>query len=405
MKINSRLRTLVQKNREAVADWSHKIVGNRTESPRPPRFAIVLLLAIVMPINSCSLSSAPIVTKEVSIQGLKSYMHPKLIKVFPNGDLLVGGGFFPWAARLSAEGSLRWLWEDNPGAERGSQFEDAAILPDGKIFLCGTVVGPHSVNGLIVILGANGQVVDRRITTSPPDTPVSRLHSCTALSNGVAVSGEVVAPFTGWLMMLDFSGKQQWDLHTPPLSGFARGVLENSDHSITVLEFLNGDSHNLGVSTLERVGLDGKIQNSVSTSGNEPTLLIGAHSSRVSILASHGYRKLMISTYDDKLNVVGRSQTLGGDFETDILGGGRSYVLADGTLALFGEGNDYTAAIAHKGAFGDARVTLIGPPEISHAIEDAAPVSPTQFVTIRLSVGGHPPKATVDLAWVEFRNS
>jgi hypothetical protein len=46
-----------------------------------------------------------------------------------------------------------------------------------------------------------------------------------------------------------------------------------------------------------------------------------------------------------------------------------------------------------------------GPPHISHAIEDAAPVSPTQFVTIRLSVGGHLPKATVDLAWVEFRNS
>jgi hypothetical protein len=360
-----------------------------------------------MSIDSCSSSSGPTVTKDISIQGLKPYMSPEFIQVFPNGDLLIGGGAHAWAARLSPQGGVMWLWESLPGDTNfdfSSKFESAGFLSDGRIILCGKQQAKRSnMDGVLTTLNSGGSLIETQIVVPPVDRPRGTdLFSITSTINGIVVLGTVAPPITGWMQMRNESGVVQWEMFGSPLSYWLNDVIQNPDGTLTALEGRNGRPvSDPGAVTVQRLDPAGNVFRTHIGAGENPTLLKSADPSKIFVLAYTSDGEALVSTLNDKLEEVGKPKTVGGAYDINATRGG-GYVLSDGTLALFGKGSDYTAAVARKGPHGSFKVVRVGQPQASPEILNAAQISPTQFVTIRLSVSGQPLRSTVDVAWIEF---
>ena len=81
---------------------------------------------------------------------------------------------------------------------------------------------------------------------------------------------------------------------------------------------------------------------------------------------------------------------------------GAGYVLADGSLALFGRTNN--AAVAWISASGTEQSVLTFYPKHSAFVVSAAlPVASNQFVTARMSDGDASHSSALTMAWITFK--
>ena len=348
------------------------------------------------------------VDREVLVRGVVG--QPNAITRAANGSFVVAGvSGVGWAFSTTADGKLLWKYQEAADASSRtpyqSEFRGAVALTNGNVLLCGET---HSADGggLIVVLDPSGQVVERRLLFPKQDRRFfsSGFNRCLRWNKDILLMGHAndgVHAGSSWLVGLDQNGAQQWEIVSAEVP--AGPAVELEGHDLVVM----GGAVAGGV----RVSRVNQRFETVATrviggSGFFYALVRSVEPARgVEVVSYDRGGKATLYTLNEDLKDKEPPRAL----ETIDIDNGCGYVLADGSLALFGNvmvGGVYVAAVAHMGQ-GKATATHVfenfsGTGVVSLAVRDAIPVSQTGFVSVRDRASRNTDEAGIVMSWGKF---
>ena len=199
------------------------------------------LLVFVEPCLAQSISSPKIVAQSLLTNEWGTIMHPRAISVVADGGTITSGyvaSTKAFAIKTSADGKQMWSHfvelsdEDQlafPGQRYGigPEYAGSVPMPDGSIFLCGSMKRPPGKPepGLVTHLDAQGTVLSEQLVL-PKDSPqriIAHLAGCVRWGNDLAVLGHI-SQWTDdkgngrsshhnlyWVLILDASGVSKWE--------------------------------------------------------------------------------------------------------------------------------------------------------------------------------------------------
>lgn len=324
----------------------------------------------------------------------------------PDGGVVVAGvqSVHAFAAATDADGNLLWQYarpatgNDADGhAYPESGFLGVVQMDDGNSLLCGFRTNvDRQTSSLITILDAKGRVVEER-TDVPEGNPLyaqATLSGCLRWGDGFALVGRTSDGRRGvsWVMKLEREGKKQWDRVIIPIIPEGQ-VIPLADDSL-IFSAVDGDTL---TTKLTKLNKNGEVGATRTIKGGGSLLLrsVGvSHRVRVIIYATAGHG--MLFTLDEQLQDA-QPPTPMGPFDASK---GLGYVMPNLSLALFGRNSNAAVALFSDGHL-KARVTLDERYE-SLTVDDAAPLTATEFVAVRGSTSVDPNYHGLVITWLKM---
>lgn len=186
--------------------------------------------------NEAILSAAPPVAIE-----------PRVLAEDDDGGFIIAGGIparqQAWAAKVDRTGRMVWQYtlgvDDKLPIGQGASFNGLVVMPNATTFLCGNMPRPPGtfIPSLVVMLDRYGHLIYKRFLSAQENTERGVVFSrnCIGVAGGVVVINSVmlVQPSTSmqstpsaphvetfyWLVMLDATGKEQWQVRVPTALG------------------------------------------------------------------------------------------------------------------------------------------------------------------------------------------
>jgi len=359
--------------------------------------------------NSQNNDSSIVIDREVLVPGLSG--KPNAMARLNNGRFVIVGAFgTAWAVGTDANGKLLWKYEEARDPQvrlpDQSEFHGVVALANGGALLCGeTSNKDHQAGiGLIVIMSADGQVVERRNVFPNDDqiTPASAFRACFPWGTGFALTGGGYDGKKGfvWLMQVDKNGARLFENTTSDLPGISGESTPTSDL------VLMGSPTGLEGVTVVRLNQQGTIVARRKTNFLDARPIRSVDiSSEIKLIAGDNTKNNVLLTLNDQLQDKVSSKRV-----TPInIGNGCAYALTDGSIVLFGNvvGQAYRSAIAwvnRPWKLDAVRAMSVPIPQYSSfSVRDAVPLSANQFVAMRDQVTSSLETSGVVLSWVTLK--
>jgi hypothetical protein len=373
------------------------------------RSAAAFVLLFLGACSGASQEHSIVIEKEVVLTGISGGANA-ITRTVDGGFVIVGARGVGWAAGTTADGALKWKYEESldPGVKTQYQSEFYSVVPlnDGGALLCGEISTREHAGrlGLIVRVDSMGHVLERR-TDFPGGTDnveLSSVNSCIPWREGFAAIGMVTAGRRGfiWVSKLDSKGSKEWDKADADLPGIS-GVA-TADGDLVLVGSANADA---GI-RVARFDPTGNRLSERNLDFSEAILVRSAEPiTAVRLVAvDQRFRNTLVSLNAD-LKDANSNNVVGPPFVRD----GRAYSLSDGSVALFGSlsGSIIRSAIgrvARHGKQDEVRVMNVpNPGDSSVSVKDAIPIAIDKFVTIRdQSSSVNPSNTGIVLTWVTF---
>jgi hypothetical protein len=388
--------------------------GSFAALPRFPRaLAIIASMAAALFLlwpraNSQNNDKSIVIDREVLVSGLRG--KPNAMARLNNGSFVIVGAFgTAWAAGTDANGKLLWKYEEprdpQVSLQEQSEFHGVVALKNGDALICGQASNKdHQAGiGLIVIMSADGEILERRSVSPNEDQSIyaSAFRACFPWGSGFAFTGGGTDGKKGfvWLMALDEDGAKKSESTSSDLPGI-RGVATSTSDLVLV-----GSPTGLEGVTVVRLSEQGKLVASRKTNvlDARPVRSVD-RSSEIKVIAGDNYKNNFLLTLSDDLQDKVPSKRV----TTINVGIGRAYALADGSVVLFGRvlGQEYRSAVAwvnRPWKLDAVRVMSVPiPQDSSFSVRDAVPLSANQFVAMRDQVSSSLETSGVVLSWVTF---
>jgi hypothetical protein len=309
--------------------------------------------------------------------------------LLPRADgavLVAGGSGTAWAVALDNKASQLWRYDEpaDPAVKFPNQsiYNGAVSLANGNLLLCGEVVTKAGGQGLITLLDPAGKVVEERrlVANNAREFFFSTLQQCFPWNGGILLMGLATnqSGTLTWLVTLDAAGAQTAQRLSAQLP--ATQVVATSDGGLLFADHSGGDQQ----TQLTRVNRQLEIVGHRAIKSSAFALLRSSGpTAGTKFIAYESGSKSLLYTLDEKLEDLKSPQTLGGV----SIDKGCGYILADGSLALFGyvyKGGPYTAAMARIDPEANTVATHTFTPELtSFTVADARPLSGGRFVAVR----------------------
>lgn len=209
--------------------------GLLTALPRVAQPLTLLAVAFLLTscAKTCNAESSIVIDREALVPGLTG--KPNAMARLAGGGFVIAGAWgTAWAAGTDANGKLLWKYEEPRDPlvqfQEQSDFHGVVSLANGGALLCGqTSNKDHQAGiGLIVIISADGHVVERRNVFPNEDqsTSSSAFRECFPWGIGFALTG---GGYDGqksfvWLVEVDRNGAKELEktgLDLPGISGVA----------------------------------------------------------------------------------------------------------------------------------------------------------------------------------------
>jgi hypothetical protein len=319
------------------------------------------------------------------------------------GFVVTGMGLAAWVLATDSHGTLLWRFIDpidsriDTGSQSVSQseFHGAVPLANGNTLLCGGKYKGGQTDNLLVILDRNGGVVEKRVEVPNGDSRLiySGFYQCFPWQDGILLLGNTNDGGHGyiWLVELDGNGVRRRQALVDNVPAVAAGTVVGPSFVFTAWDSQDSfrviRANEKGETIAKRVIAGDSIVQLRST----------AKSNQASVIV---YRagKATLFTLDERLQDARPPREIA---NFDILGG-RGYVLADTSIALFGRWPD--AAVAWiSGQDKTSTMRTFDPKYASSTVSDAVPISADQFVTVRGSVSRNPRDQGLVMSWVTIR--
>jgi hypothetical protein len=247
-----------------------------------------------------------------------------------------------------------------------------------------------------VILDRNGRLVERRIEV-PNDDPslrYSNFYQCFPWRDGILLVGNANDGSHGyiWLVELDGNGAKRRQALMDNVPAVAAGAIVGPSFVFTAWnspdDFRVIRANESGETIAKRVFAGEFIVQlrSVIETNNTSILMYRAG-------------KATLYALDERLQDAQPPKAIMGYFDPQA---GRGYVLADGSIVLFGRGSN--AAITLMSNQGKPlAIREFNPKYTSFSVSDAVPVSADEFVTVRGSVSQDPKDQGLVMSWVTIK--
>src|SRR5258708_293222 len=266
------------------------------------------------------------------------------------GFVVTGFGATAWAVATDSHGTPLWQFVDpiDGTMDTGSQsvpqseFHGAVSLANGNTLLCGGKYKGGQTDNLLVILDRQGRLLERRVQAPNDDSRFihSKFYQCFLWQDGVLLLGNTNDGTHGyiWLVELDANGlkKRQAFLDTtPPVeAGIAAGpsfvftAWDSKDNFRVIRANEKGETIAKRVLTGEFI-----VQLRSIVESNKTSILV--------------YRadKATLYTLDERLQDVQPPKEIKGYFDPQA---GRGYVLADGSVMLFGRSSNASISLVSE---------------------------------------------------------
>jgi len=322
------------------------------------------------------------------------------------GFVVTGVGVTAWVVATDSHGTPIWHFIDpvDSTVDTGSQsvpqseFHGAVSLANGNTLLCGGKLKDGQTENLLVILDRNGRAIEKRVQVPNDDSRFihSNFYQCFVWQDGVLLLGNANDGKRGyiWLLQVDANGVKKGQAfvdNAPPVTAatavgpsFVFTAWDSQDNFRVIRANEKGET----------------IAKRVIAGDFIVQLRSVVETSKTSILV---YRadKATLYTLDERLQDTRPPQEIKGYFDPQA---GRGYVLADGSIVLFGRSSNATIALIGERGNTQA-VRAFDPKYASFSVRDAVPVSSDQFVIVRGSVSQEPRKQGLVMSWVTIKES
>lgn len=320
--------------------------------------------------------------------------------------VVTGTGVAAWVVATDGQGNLLWQYDD-PTDDRNhavsqatpqSEFHAAVPLANGNTLLCGGKAKGGGTDNLVVILDHNGRLVERRVEVPNDDSRYiySNFYQCFRWQDGILLLGNANDGTHGyiWLVDLDGNGVNRRQALVGNVPAVAPGSVVGPSFVFTAWDsedsFRVIRANEKGETIAKRV-IEGEfiVQLRSVVETNQTSILV--------------YRagKTTLQTLDERLQDVQPRREIKSAFDPQAA---RGYVLADGSIVLFGRG--LNAAISLIGEQGKPlAIREFGRSYTSISVSDAVPISTDEFVTVRGSVNQDPADQGLVMSWVTIKES
>jgi hypothetical protein len=314
-----------------------------------------------------------------------------------------------WAVGAGAAGDLTWVYKEpfdpQVKTQYQSEFHGVVPMPDGHVLLCGENSTNEFGAGLITILDAEGNLIERR-TVFPNDDRKnwgSSFQGCIPWGDGFALLGRGTDGKHGffWLMKLDQHGKTMWDKIGPEIPGF--GAAAAQDGSLVMVGNIGGMA---GGVTVTRFDQNGEKLASRNTDFLEAKFVRSLNPSNTVqlVLTNKDFQDVLL-TLDVDLRDIEKPRRL----TLPNIRDGCAYELSDGSIVKFGSivgsvGSVFRASVGwmnRRNGEGQLRVfPLPNPHDSSNTVRDAVAISPNQFVAVRTQNSTDQARNGFVLSWI-----
>jgi hypothetical protein len=320
------------------------------------------------------------------------------------GFIVTGTGLAAWVVATDSHGTLLWRYDDpvedvndpiNPQAPQ-TEYHGAVPLANGNTLLCGGRYKGSQTANLLLILDRHGRLVEKRVEV-PNDDPrliYSNFYQCFSWQDGILLLGNTNDGTQGhiWLVELDGNGAKRRqalvDNGPAAAAGTAAGpgfvfTAWNAEDSFRVIRA------NAKGETLAKRVIAGEfiVQLRPVVESSKTWLLL--------------YRdgKATLYILDERLQDVQPPKEIKGYSDPQA---GRGYVLANGSIVLFGRrSNAVISLIGEQGR--PLAVREFDPKYTSFSVSDALPMSADEFVTVRGSDSEDPKNQGLVMSWVTIK--
>ncbi len=372
---------------------------------RQGTFTFVGTLAVAgILVASCGSHGKSIaVEREVFIPDVKPRVDA-IARAHDGGFVVTGTGVGAWAVATDNQGNLLWRYNepiddknDTVGrSDPQSEFHGAVPMANGNTLLCGGKYQAGKTDNLLVILDRHGSVVERRVEVPNDDSHIiySNFYQCFAWQDGILLLGNTNDGKHGdiWLVSLDGNGVKRLQALVDNVPTATGATVVGPSFVFTAWDSQGGfrvvRANGKGETVAKRVIAGEFIMQLRSV----------VETSKTSILI---YRagKATLYTLDERLQDAQPPKEIKGYFDPQA---GRGYLLADGSIVLFGRSSNATVALI--GAQGKTQaIRAFDPKYTSFAVTDAVPVSAYEFVTVRGSVSQDPKDQGLVMSWVTIK--
>ena len=285
-------------------------------------------------------------------------IEPRTILHVEDGGFVIAGGIpatqSAWAVRKDAEGKVLWRYDvsirDKLPHGNAAKFEGATAMPDGSVYLCGSMPRPpsESIPALLAHVDAAGRPLAERLLTPSEnlgaEVSISHFNQCLRWGEGIVIIGSVklfhrsaAEPGTRdrsqyyWIVMLKGDGDVAWEKLIP--TSLPNGVIEGvdsaqiaSDGSLLLVGYRSPASE------LLRIGANGELLARKKLFDQYWLVKGVVTDGRLQIFGGAHHRNHELLTLNDRLDVV--KQTNGKRLSAFLTH--EVYRLPDESLVLFG---------------------------------------------------------------------
>jgi hypothetical protein len=322
------------------------------------------------------------------------------------GFVVTGIGVAAWVVATDKQGTLLWQYNDpvddmNHTVSQSvpqTQYHGAVPLANGNTLLCGGKYKSGQTDNLLMILDRNGRPLERRVEVPNDDASLkySNFYQCFPWKDGILLVGNANDGTHGyiWLVELDGIGakRRQALIDNVPAVAAATAVgpsfvftAWNSPDDFRVIR-----TNEKGETIAKRIIAGEFIVQLRAVVETSSTWILIYRAGRATLY-----------TLDARLQDVQPPKEINGYFDPQA---GRGYVLADGSIVLFGRSTNAAIALTSKQGKPLA-IREFDPKYTSFSVSDAVPVSADEFVTVRGSVSPDPKDQGLVMSWVKIKES
>jgi hypothetical protein len=320
------------------------------------------------------------------------------------GFVVTGIGLAAWVVATDREGNVLWQYKDpvddlNHTISQSvpqTEFHGAVPMANGSTLLCGTKYKSGDTDNLLVILDSHGKVVEKRVEVPNGDSSLvySGFYQCFPWRDGIVLIGSANDRTHGyvWLVALDGNGAKRGQALMDNVQPAARGTIANPSFVFTAWnspdDFRVIRSNEKGETIAKRI-----------IAGEFIVQLRPVVESEKTWILIYRAGKATVYVLDERLQDVQPPKQIQGHFDPQA---GRGYVLADGSMVLFGRNsNAAITLISNQGK--PLAIREFNSKYSSFSVSDAVPVSADEFVTVRGSVSQDPKDQGLVMSWVTIK--